>query len=596
MRNFIEEVATCGRSFNTGAVKPIMDTKSSCTVPKGSYVHVGGRVANQADMTGPLYFAWDRVDVGFASYTNTDVPRFVPRFPTQRSSSRFLPNLYLLNYPIDGYLEEIAPKADVPGTNTMTFRFIARTSFDATETIADFDAALAGTFGFKDLALTYSTSDTPLIITSANFASPEQVTVNWMGGAVLTDQVELLVALNTMREVPAFEYEDDVKDLDWIALGVFPNSGSATAVTVPVLSNPDLLPMVLMIRSTDSGDAQSTDCYFFDLISCTSDFSCGGPTTTDPPTKAPTVSPTSAPTKAPVKAPTDPPTKAPVVSPTSAPTNAPEKAPTRAPTSAPTGVLCFSDRTIVQVKNKGATSMDSLMIGDAVLSAGGTYSKVYSFGHYSTKDVTEFLQIHVATVGNDDEPPLEITADHMLYVYNEKAKTTSLHPAGDVQVGYYLITAQGILTQVSSVSKVMRHGAFAPFTLTGDIVVGGVAASNYIALPPVFQDHQLSFELQHRMQHAAYTPYRLFCQFISSSSCQDETYDESSGLSKAVKVWLPLLHWVEMSCTAQAIISVTAQAVHNLWNVVAVAVIIIGAFLVLKSGQHKVVQEKVKGY
>ena len=29
-----------------------------------------------------------------------------------------------------------------------------------------------------------------------------------------------------------------------------------------------------MIRSTDSGDAQSTDCYFFDLISCTSDFSC----------------------------------------------------------------------------------------------------------------------------------------------------------------------------------------------------------------------------------------------------------------------------------------------------------------------------------
>ena len=238
MREFIEVEATCGTSFNTGAVKPIMDTKSTCTVPKGSYVHVGGRVANQADMTGPLYFAWDRVDVGGKSYTNPDVPRFAPRFPTQRSMSRFLPNLYLLTYPIDGYLEEIAPKANVPGSNTMMFRFIARTNFDATETVANFDAALAGTFGFKDLALTYSTSDIPLMITSANFASPEQVSVSWTGGAVLTSQVELLVALNTMQEVPDFEYEDDVKDLDWNTLGIFPNNGSATAVTVPVLSNP----------------------------------------------------------------------------------------------------------------------------------------------------------------------------------------------------------------------------------------------------------------------------------------------------------------------------------------------------------------------
>ena len=104
----------------------------------------------------------------------------------------------------------------------------------------------------------------------------------------------------------------------------------------------------------------------------------------------------------------------------------------------------------------------------------------------------------------------------------------------------------------------------------------------------------MSFEQQHWMQHAAYAPYRLFCQFVSSSSCQDETYDESSGLSKAVMVWLPLLHWVEMSCTAQAIISVTAQAGHNLWHVV-VAVIFIGGFLVLKSGLQKMVQKKVKG-
>ena len=95
---------------------------------------------------------------------------------------------------------------------------------------------------------------------------------------------------------------------------------------------------------------------------------------------------------------------------------------------------------------------------------------------------------------------------------------------------------------MSSVNMVKRRGAYAPFTNTGDIVVNGVAASNYIALPPVLQN-LLSFKVQHWMQHVAYMPYRIFCG--ATGGCKQETYDESTGLSKAVVVLIPLLRWLE---------------------------------------------------
>jgi hypothetical protein len=74
-------------------------------------------------------------------------------------------------------------------------------------------------------------------------------------------------------------------------------------------------------------------------------------------------------------------------------------------------------------------------------------------------------------------------------------------------------------------------------------VANGLAASCYIALPPALQD-MMSFEQQHFVQHLAYTPYRLYCGALN---CRDETYDEATGLSKAVMMWLPLLYVVELA-------------------------------------------------
>jgi hypothetical protein len=132
MRTFIEE-AQCGESFDiinadgVAAVKPIMDTFATCTVPKGNYVHLGGRVQNKNLMTKDVFFAWDRVDPGAEDYLDEDVPRFAPREPTTRSSSRFLPSMYILSFGFST-LEEIAPRATVSSDDVMTFRFVGRTT------------------------------------------------------------------------------------------------------------------------------------------------------------------------------------------------------------------------------------------------------------------------------------------------------------------------------------------------------------------------------------------------------------------------------------------------------------------------------------
>jgi len=197
---------------------------------------------------------------------------------------------------------------------------------------------------------------------------------------------------------------------------------------------------------------------------------------------------------------------------------------------------CFSDRMTVVSRDNGVTRMDQLKIGDMVLAKDGTYTDVYSFGHLDRKSKSEFLQIQVS----GENGPLEVTADHMLYVAN-----VGLVPAAQIKTGDLLVVAspqqQASSAMVVSVRKIQRHGLYAPFTVSGDIVVHGIAASNFIALPLAFHSH-LSFENQHWLQHTSFLPYRVFCGVFD---CKDETYNEATGLSQAVMFWLPLLHSIE---------------------------------------------------
>jgi hypothetical protein len=123
----------------------------------------------------------------------------------------------------------------------------------------------------------------------------------------------------------------------------------------------------------------------------------------------------------------------------------------------------------------------------------------------------------------------------------------SLIPAGHVQIGSLLAVAQRDREYlvVTEIREVVRHGAYAPFTVSGSIVVNGVAASNYVALPAAFA--AATYEQHHSWQHLAYAPYRYYCGWIVmfGGDCKNEQYDEMSGLSRAVTMWLPVLHTME---------------------------------------------------
>jgi len=110
---FVENT-TCRESFSFQTLRPpsLGDQYRTCAVPKGNHVQWSGEVAE--DNSGGLKYSWERVNFGYEPYQDTDVPRFRPWAP-RSSVSRFLPNMYYLTYGLGSQLDELPPKATVPG-------------------------------------------------------------------------------------------------------------------------------------------------------------------------------------------------------------------------------------------------------------------------------------------------------------------------------------------------------------------------------------------------------------------------------------------------------------------------------------------------
>lgn len=197
---------------------------------------------------------------------------------------------------------------------------------------------------------------------------------------------------------------------------------------------------------------------------------------------------------------------------------------------------CFSGVNLVEGE-AGLIRMDQLQVGDRVRVRDGSFSEIHSFGHWKRDAMANFLRIKTTL---NEQQPLEITEEHLLYVNGK------LLPASKVRVGDMLesgaLNGDHRRAQVVAVDKVIRRGIYAPFTMSGDIVVSNIVASNYVALPVELQDHIGSYDYQHWMQHAALTPFRAFCTLFS---CQHETHDEKSGYSKPVAVWMMFVHFGE---------------------------------------------------
>ena len=204
------------------------------------------------------------------------------------------------------------------------------------------------------------------------------------------------------------------------------------------------------------------------------------------------------------------------------------------------GGSCFSERTTIEVDGKGVIPMKHLKINDWVRIGGDSYSRVHSFGHYQPNAWTVYLQIQVASDEKTKEHhPLEITADHLMFIYDLAKMQQQAVPAGRLKVGDWIVSAEDTTpTQVSSITKVSRRGAYAPMTTTGGIAVGGILASNYVSRG--WLHDRVSSQVLQWLQHGAAVPYRMYC---SVSGCENETYDEETGFSPWVLFWYRLEQW-----------------------------------------------------
>jgi ABC-type phosphate transport system substrate-binding protein len=198
--------------------------------------------------------------------------------------------------------------------------------------------------------------------------------------------------------------------------------------------------------------------------------------------------------------------------------------------------VCFAETVLVEVVGKGILSIKNLRVGDVVMIATGKFAAVYSWAHYDPLIEVEYLQIHALGVAR----PLEITSQHMLYVNGEAV------PASVVAVGANLTLASGGVAQVLQVTKVIRRGAYAPFTMSGTIAVNNVAASVYANLQGNTGFLTLGgFETPISMQFLAHlfqSPHRLLCK-ICFKMCQQETRD-NRGISTWVATPLAAAEWL----------------------------------------------------
>jgi len=204
---------------------------------------------------------------------------------------------------------------------------------------------------------------------------------------------------------------------------------------------------------------------------------------------------------------------------------------------------CFSGSTTVQVRGKGYTRMDELKIGDAVQVADGTFTQIYSFGHFAPDEEVEYLQIQTEAM----DTPLEISALHMLYLYSGKFKQKyNLVPAHAVSVGDVVVSEQELPATVKSIRKTNRRGAYSPLTESGAIMVNNVAASTYASSNWV--PKSVSGDALFYLQHVGTFPIRTYCLLIGG--CEQEAYEH--GFNAWVRFWFMM----EQFLLARLVVSV----------------------------------------
>jgi hypothetical protein len=185
-------------------------------------------------------------------------------------------------------------------------------------------------------------------------------------------------------------------------------------------------------------------------------------------------------------------------------------------------VYCFSGSSTVNVKGRGTIEIRTLEIGDLIHVEADIYEPVYSFGHYQADARTPLLQIQTS------DHRLEISEDHMIYTQDRGPI-----PAGLLAVGDEILDANHNTVTVESISAIVSQGVFAPFTVSGNLDVGGILVSSYIAMEQspslTIGPFQVSYQW---LAHTFEFPHRTVCGWYG---CGGETYDDDG-----INTWMPL--------------------------------------------------------
>lgn len=133
--------------------------------------------------------------------------------------------------------------------------------------------------------------------------------------------------------------------------------------------------------------------------------------------------------------------------------------------------------------------------------------------HYQPEMETKFLQIHTTTSSD----ALEVTSDHLVFLQNGTAVRASKIRVGDV--------LDGVNVVVNNITHVVRRGAYAPLTESGEFLANDMRVSSYVA---IWADAWVP--RPHWWGQLLFSPIRILCRLLPDF-CTKEQHDPETGFS-----------------------------------------------------------------
>jgi hypothetical protein len=175
---------------------------------------------------------------------------------------------------------------------------------------------------------------------------------------------------------------------------------------------------------------------------------------------------------------------------------------------------CFPGDAIVQVQGGSYKNISDLRVGENVLATDSTgklvYSQVWSFGHASPDEYSEFVNLHT------EKNKLVVTPAHYIPVCTSSycSKTTFEYAKSVVVGDFVLCSSKDEVTpcKVNAITRSFEKGFFNPHTMANTIVVNNLLCSSYSGW---FLDGYVHVNYLHTTYAMLLSPFKLLATVAS---------------------------------------------------------------------------------